>query len=87
MWAEKEMRNLRRLEAAGIRCPRVLFLRAHILLMEFIGKNGWCAQHRELVCQTRVKFACRSSVGASACSRADVTDLFLHACGLGLLLG
>ncbi|XP_039025498.1 LOW QUALITY PROTEIN: serine/threonine-protein kinase rio1-like [Hibiscus syriacus] len=42
-WAEKEMRNLMRLKAAGIRCPNPLLLRLHVLVMEFIGKAGWAA--------------------------------------------
>ncbi|KHG14586.1 Serine/threonine-protein kinase rio1 [Gossypium arboreum] len=42
-WAEKEMRNLMRLKAAGIRCPIPLLLRLHVLVMEFIGKAGWAA--------------------------------------------
>ncbi|NP_001312624.1 serine/threonine-protein kinase RIO1-like [Nicotiana tabacum] len=42
-WAEKEMRNLMRLRAAGIRCPAPLLLRLHVLVMEFIGKGGWAA--------------------------------------------
>ncbi|KAL1812389.1 hypothetical protein ACET3Z_022454 [Daucus carota] len=42
-WAEKEMRNLMRLKAAGIRCPTPLLLRLHVLVMEFIGKSGWGA--------------------------------------------
>ncbi|XP_043703846.1 serine/threonine-protein kinase RIO1-like [Telopea speciosissima] len=42
-WAEKEMRNLLRLRAAGIRCPTPLLLRLHVLVMEFIGKAGWAA--------------------------------------------
>lgn len=42
-WAEKEMRNLLRLKAAGIRCPTPLLLRLHVLVMEFIGKSGWAA--------------------------------------------
>ncbi|KAL0365922.1 UNVERIFIED_CONTAM: Serine/threonine-protein kinase rio1 [Sesamum radiatum] len=42
-WAEKEMRNLMRLRAAGIRCPAPLLLRLHVLVMEFIGKAGWAA--------------------------------------------
>ncbi|XP_031106543.1 serine/threonine-protein kinase RIO1-like [Ipomoea triloba] len=42
-WAEKEMRNLMRLKAAGIRCPTPLLLRLHVLVMEFIGKGGWAA--------------------------------------------
>ncbi|BAT83664.1 hypothetical protein LR48_Vigan03g053400 [Vigna angularis] len=42
-WAEKEMRNLMRLKAAGIRCPTAYLLRLHVLVMEFIGKSGWAA--------------------------------------------
>nr|CAD1839059.1 unnamed protein product [Ananas comosus var. bracteatus] len=42
-WAEKEMRNLLRVRAAGIRCPMPLLLRLHVLVMEFIGKAGWAA--------------------------------------------
>ncbi|KAG6394992.1 hypothetical protein SASPL_145583 [Salvia splendens] len=42
-WAEKEMRNLMRLKAAGIRCPVPILLRLHVLVMEFIGKAGWAA--------------------------------------------
>ena len=41
LWAEKEMRNLKRLYNAGIPCPDALELRLHVLLMTFIGdKNG-----------------------------------------------
>ncbi|KAL6504856.1 hypothetical protein OROHE_023614 [Orobanche hederae] len=42
-WAEKEMRNLMRIRAAGIRCPAPILLRLHVLVMEFIGKAGWAA--------------------------------------------
>uniref|UniRef100_A0A0E0LHF6 Serine/threonine-protein kinase RIO1 n=1 Tax=Oryza punctata TaxID=4537 RepID=A0A0E0LHF6_ORYPU len=42
-WAEKEMRNLLRVGAAGIRCPKPLLLRLHVLVMEFVGKGGWAA--------------------------------------------
>ena len=35
-WAEKEMRNLKRLEAVGIPCPTVFHLKAQVLLMNFI---------------------------------------------------
>ncbi|KAL1935978.1 hypothetical protein VTP01DRAFT_112 [Rhizomucor pusillus] len=42
VWAEKEMRNLRRLQQAGIPSPRALVLRMHVLVMEFLGdKHGW----------------------------------------------
>uniref|UniRef100_A0A7S4I1Y1 Serine/threonine-protein kinase RIO1 n=1 Tax=Vannella robusta TaxID=1487602 RepID=A0A7S4I1Y1_9EUKA len=43
LWAEKEMRNLVRLNQAGIRCPEPLLLRQHVLVMRFIGKNGSAA--------------------------------------------
>jgi len=41
VWAEKEMRNYRRLHAAGIPCPTPILLKSHVLIMEFLGKNGW----------------------------------------------
>ncbi|KAG2189824.1 hypothetical protein INT46_006024 [Mucor plumbeus] len=42
VWAEKEMRNLRRIQQAGIPSPNALVLRMHVLVMEFLGdKNGW----------------------------------------------
>jgi len=43
VWAEKEMRNLKRLEAIGIPVPKPVLLRQHVLVMTFIGKNGWPA--------------------------------------------
>ncbi|KAK1931552.1 Serine/threonine-protein kinase rio1 [Phytophthora citrophthora] len=43
LWAEKEMRNLRRLRDAGIYCPAPILLRSHVLLMDFIGRDGWAA--------------------------------------------
>ena len=42
-WAEKEFRNLNRLWHCGVRCPRPRMLRNHVLLMEFIGKEGVAA--------------------------------------------
>ncbi|KAK3985954.1 RIO1 family-domain-containing protein [Cladorrhinum sp. PSN332] len=41
-WAEKEFRNLKRLQAAGIPSPEPLMLKSHVLLMEFLGdKRGY----------------------------------------------
>ncbi|KAI9873843.1 MAG: protein kinase rio1 [Pleopsidium flavum] len=37
VWAEKEMRNLKRIHAAGIPCPEPLYLRLHVLVMGFLG--------------------------------------------------
>ncbi|KAJ2889409.1 Serine/threonine-protein kinase rio1, partial [Coemansia aciculifera] len=42
LWAEKEMRNLKRLNAAGIPSPCPVILRQHVLVMEFLGTpEGW----------------------------------------------
>uniref|UniRef100_A0A2K5CSL9 Serine/threonine-protein kinase RIO1 n=1 Tax=Aotus nancymaae TaxID=37293 RepID=A0A2K5CSL9_AOTNA len=38
-WAEKEMRNLIRLNTAAIPCPEPIMLRSHVLVMSFIGKD------------------------------------------------
>ncbi len=42
-WAEKEMRNLTRMYTGGIPCPEPYILRSHVLVMDFIGSNGWPA--------------------------------------------
>jgi len=42
-WAEKEMRNLKRLTTAGIPSPEPHLLKSHVLVMDFLGKDGWCA--------------------------------------------
>jgi len=39
-WAEKEMRNLKRLRGIGIMCPEVVEVRQNVLVMEFIGTDG-----------------------------------------------
>ncbi|WFD43291.1 non-specific serine/threonine protein kinase [Malassezia psittaci] len=42
LWAEKEMRNLKRLVNAGIRAPAPIELRDHVLVMQFLGDDqGW----------------------------------------------
>ena len=44
LWAEKEMRNLKRLHSAGIPCPEPIYLRLHVLVMGFVGDSrGWPA--------------------------------------------
>ncbi|XP_078357842.1 serine/threonine-protein kinase RIO1-like [Oculina patagonica] len=42
-WAEKEMRNLTRMYQANIPCPEPIILRSHVLVMGFIGIDGWPA--------------------------------------------
>ncbi|KAJ6613295.1 RIO1 family-domain-containing protein [Mycena sp. CBHHK59/15] len=44
LWAEKEMRNLKRLVAAGIRCPEPIEVRENVLVMTFLGDaEGWAS--------------------------------------------
>jgi RIO kinase 1 len=44
VWAEKEMRNLKRIYGAGIPSPEPLYLRHHVLVMSFLGdRKGWPA--------------------------------------------
>ena len=63
VWAEKETRNLNRyyyylsckvmvimtgrLAKAGIPCPKVICLNMHVLVMDFLGHDGWY-NHMEL---------------------------------------
>lgn len=44
LWAEKEMRNLKRLVAAGIYCPDPVEVKENVLVMTFLGdKEGWAS--------------------------------------------
>lgn len=42
-WAEKEMRNLTRMHSVQLPVPEPILLRGHVLVMEFIGHEGWAA--------------------------------------------
>jgi RIO kinase 1 len=45
LWAEKEMRNLKRLQTAGIPCPEPIEVRENVLVMGFVGNSeGWYAE-------------------------------------------
>ena len=39
VWAEKELRNLKRLEQGGVRAPRVVEGKENVLVMEFLGDS------------------------------------------------
>ena len=43
IWAEKEFRNLRRLEKAGVSAPHPVSFYENIVVMSFIGRNGEAA--------------------------------------------
>ncbi|XP_058830836.1 serine/threonine-protein kinase RIO1 [Topomyia yanbarensis] len=42
-WAEKEMRNLVRMKKCNLPVPEPILLRSHVLVMQFVGENGWPA--------------------------------------------
>lgn len=42
-WAEKEMRNLLRMYQNGLPVPKPYALKGHVVVMDFIGKDGWPA--------------------------------------------
>lgn len=46
VWAEKEFRNLRRLQSAGIPCPNAICLKSHVLVMDFLGSKKGVASPR-----------------------------------------
>ncbi|KIY73171.1 RIO1-domain-containing protein [Cylindrobasidium torrendii FP15055 ss-10] len=46
VWAEKEMRNLKRLTTAGIRAPEALEVRENVLVMDFLGDGDCWASPR-----------------------------------------
>jgi RIO kinase 1 len=46
VWAEKEMRNLKRIYACGIPCPEPVYLRLHVLAMSFVGDSKGTAAPR-----------------------------------------
>ena len=41
VWAEKEMINDRCLHSEKVPCPNPILLKSHVLIMEFLGENGW----------------------------------------------
>ncbi|EGT53112.1 hypothetical protein CAEBREN_19120 [Caenorhabditis brenneri] len=43
VWAEKEMRNLARMHEVGLPVPKPHMLKGHVLVMDFLGKDGWPA--------------------------------------------
>ena len=66
MWAEKERRNLGRfvlgtlltyrLHAAGLPVPEPISLTRNVLVMEFLGDNGWPAPRLKYVALTNKSY-------------------------------
>ncbi|GAA6024480.1 hypothetical protein JCM10207_004509 [Rhodosporidiobolus poonsookiae] len=46
LWAEKELRNLRRMRTAGLRVPEAVEVRENVLVMDFVGDDEWQASPR-----------------------------------------
>ncbi len=76
MWAEKEFRNLLRLRRGGVRAPEPVVVRAHLLLMEFLGVDGWPSP--------RLKDAQLSPARLAKCYRQLLLDMrtMYHQCRL-----
>jgi RIO kinase 1 len=76
MWAEKEMRNLKRLTAAGIPAPEAHSLKSHVLVLGFIGTEGKAAP--------RLKDADLSIEQVQDCYRQVVENMWrmFHQCNL-----
>jgi serine/threonine-protein kinase RIO1 len=71
LWAEKEMRNLKRLVAAGIRAPDPIEVRENVLPMTFVGnKDGWCARLYPLASCNNFKYL--SSTGPHHVSKTHL---------------
>lgn len=49
LWAEKELRNLTRMYNAGLPVPQPKLLKSHVLLMDFIGEQGWPAPKLKVI--------------------------------------
>jgi RIO kinase 3 len=57
LWAMKEFANLTRMWRAGIPCPQPFLAKEHILIMSFIGKDGWPApQLREVTLNAKIQW-------------------------------
>ena len=43
VWAEKEFRNLSRINKSEIKCPEPIKVKSNVLIMQFMGSNGEAA--------------------------------------------
>lgn len=92
LWAEKELRNLTRMHNVGLPVPKPRVLKSHVLLMDFIGKDGWPAPklkvcvyfeyfHLFTVSYWYIRmFVCRM-LKLSHQKRVDYTVIVLSLCG------
>ena len=58
MWAEKELRNLKRIEEqVSIPSPEALVVKSNVLVMDFIGKDGIAAPKLKEIDKTSEEFS------------------------------
>ncbi|KAJ6228651.1 serine/threonine-protein kinase rio1 [Anaeramoeba flamelloides] len=72
LWAEKEFRNLKKMQKHGINCPTAMFLKNNVVVMSFVGKQStpaprlkdlkgvttrrWRQLYRQMICSMRVMY-------------------------------
>ncbi|KFG29663.1 RIO1 family protein [Toxoplasma gondii FOU] len=82
-WVMKEFRNLLRLHAAGVPCPRPVDVSAHVLLMTFVGfaADAVPAEAAQAVCRApgtpepRPRSATETETGESTAPFASQANL------------
>lgn len=57
VWVEKEFYNLKRLQQGGVRAPQPILCSDYLLLMEFLGSDGWAAPKLKDVVLPESKFS------------------------------
>jgi RIO kinase 1 len=63
-WAEKEMRNLKRIMQAGIPCPEPVYQKQNVLMMQFLGADGVPAPRlKDVIFESAVSEFYRETVG------------------------
>jgi RIO kinase 1 len=78
LWAEKEMRNLKRLHAAGLPVPQPHLLRLHVLAMDFLGVDGWPSPRLKDAAATLAP----ARLGAAYVELVDLMRSMYQRCGL-----
>ena len=80
LWAEKEFRNLHRLYNAHIPCPRPLYVRQNVLLMNIIGEDGVAAPRLK-----DINFEDEVDDALDDDAREDAVDDLLYDCYLQII--
>eukprot|EP00753_Platysulcus_tardus_P002841 PLAT11951.1.p1 GENE.PLAT11951.1~~PLAT11951.1.p1 ORF type:complete len:718 (+),score=429.58 PLAT11951.1:119-2272(+) len=79
VWADKELRNMRRLYRAGVPCPEPLWRNGHIIAMSFIGKEHVAAPQLREVSMSLRRWAAAYRQAALIMKRMYATCNLVHA--------